>query len=213
LGSIAGGAGAAGSFSTGGAVGFAATGSTTGSGASTFGATGFSTLRTASAGIAAGAGGLEAIAGGAASGALAFSITGAATGGLGATAAGLAGVAAGGGGAAFAIAGVSGAGFLIAFRTSPGFEILEKSNFGLGASARDAPRPSPPELLAPCFRNLRMRSASSSSTELEWVFFSVTPTFGKTSRISLLFTSSSLARSLIRTFDIRLPNQFLVSGF
>jgi hypothetical protein len=36
--------------------------------------------------------------------------------------------------------------------------------------------------------------------ELEWVFFSVTPTFGKTSRISLLFTSSSRAKSLIRIF-------------
>src|SRR5271155_1574374 len=39
--------------------------------------------------------------------------------------------------------------------------------------------------------------------ELEWVFFSVTPTSCNTSRIALLLTSSSLARSLIRTLLIR----------
>ena len=48
-----------------------------------------------------------------------------------------------------------------------------------------------------CFRTL---SASSTSIELEWVFFSVTPMFGRRSRISLLLTSSSLAKSLIRIF-------------
>src|SRR5215469_14181784 len=36
--------------------------------------------------------------------------------------------------------------------------------------------------------------------ELECVFFSVTPTLNNRSRITLLLTSSSLARSLIRTF-------------
>src|ERR1035438_5544749 len=36
--------------------------------------------------------------------------------------------------------------------------------------------------------------------ELECVFFSVTPTLSSRSRITLLLTSSSLARSLIRTF-------------
>src|SRR5262252_2040855 len=36
--------------------------------------------------------------------------------------------------------------------------------------------------------------------ELECVFFSVTPTFNNRSRITLLLTSSSLAKSLIRTF-------------
>lgn len=111
------------------------------------------------------------------------------------------------------MAGVSAPGFLMALSTSPGLEILEKSNLGFGASERDAARESPADAPLPCRKALRTRSASSSSTELEWVFFSVTPTFSKTSRISLLFTSSSLARSLIRTFDIRLPNQFLVSGF
>ena len=42
-----------------------------------------------------------------------------------------------------------------------------------------------------------------SSTELECVFFSVTPTSTRTSRIALLLTSSSLARSLIRILLIR----------
>src|SRR4030081_3002022 len=39
--------------------------------------------------------------------------------------------------------------------------------------------------------------------ELEWVFFSVTPTAVSASRMDLLFTSSSRARSLIRTLLIR----------
>src|SRR5579864_387864 len=50
----------------------------------------------------------------------------------------------------------------------------------------------------------RTFSASCSSTELECVFFSVTPTSGSASRIALLLTSSSLARSLIRILLIRL---------
>jgi hypothetical protein len=49
----------------------------------------------------------------------------------------------------------------------------------------------------------RTLSASCSSIELEWVFFSVTPTCGSASRMALLLTSSSLARSLIRTLLIR----------
>src|SRR5580704_955800 len=50
--------------------------------------------------------------------------------------------------------------------------------------------------------------------ELEWVFFSVTPTAVSTSRMALLFTSSSLARSLIRTLLIRpfLPRVVLRSS-
>ena len=47
---------------------------------------------------------------------------------------------------------------------------------------------------------LRMISATGSSMELEWVFFSVTPTSVNTSRIDLLFTLSSRAKSLIRIF-------------
>jgi len=113
--------------------------------------------------MAAETGGFDAIAGGATGTAFGFSAGGAATGALGATAAGFAGVAAAGG-AGFEIAG--GSGFLMAFRTSPGFEIFEKSNFGFGASAFDAARPSLEDGLPP-FKNLRTRSASSSSTELE----------------------------------------------
>jgi hypothetical protein len=50
----------------------------------------------------------------------------------------------------------------------------------------------------------RTFSASCSSSELECVFFSVTPTSVRTSRMALLLTSSSLARSLIRILLIRL---------
>ncbi len=79
--------------------------------------------------------------------------------------------------------------------TSPGLVTLEKSIFGLlSAGFSLAPEP---DFAVRC---LRTRSASSSSIELEWVFFSVTPTSGKISRIALAFTSSSLARSLIRIF-------------
>jgi hypothetical protein len=107
-------------------------------------------------------------------------------------------------GGAFAMAGLSGSGavvFFSAFRTSPGLEILEKSNFGLISSllfadflSDDGAEPR---------RYTRTRAASSSSNELECVFFSVTPTSGSVSRIALLLTSSSLAKSLMRTFDIR----------
>jgi hypothetical protein len=45
-------------------------------------------------------------------------------------------------------------------------------------------------------------SATGSSIELEWVFFSVTPSSGSISRITLGFTSSSRASSLIRIFVI-----------
>jgi hypothetical protein len=51
-----------------------------------------------------------------------------------------------------------------------------------------------------CARTL---SASWSSSELECVFFSVMPASGSTSRMALLLTSSSLARSLIRILLIR----------
>jgi len=81
--------------------------------------------------------------------------------------------------------------------TSPGLEILERSIFGLMSEEGVLSLTAEPDLAAKC---LRTRSASSSSRELEWVFFSVTPTSSRTSRIALLFTSSSLARSLIRIF-------------
>lgn len=94
----------------------------------------------------------------------------------------------------------------MAFRTSPGLEIWDRSIFGftLSASARAArldfalwPLPEPSKAA-------RTLSASWSSSELECVFFSVTPTSVNTSRIALLLTSSSLARSLIRILLIRL---------
>jgi hypothetical protein len=44
----------------------------------------------------------------------------------------------------------------------------------------------------------RTLSATAASTELEWVFFSVTPSFGNNSTITFAFTSSSRASSLIR---------------
>jgi len=95
---------------------------------------------------------------------------------------------------------------VIAFSTSPGREMFDKSILVLISSsartgralladddcASDEPR-----------RCLRTFSASCSSKELECVFFSVTPTAVSTSRIALLLTSSSLARSLIRTLLIR----------
>lgn len=94
----------------------------------------------------------------------------------------------------------------IAFRTSPGREILDRSILVLISSptarlGRDG-------LAAVCAslaarKYARTFSASCSSTELECVFFSVTPTSGSASRIALLLTSSSLARSLIRILLIR----------
>jgi len=95
---------------------------------------------------------------------------------------------------------------VIALSTSPGREMFDKSILVLisssprsgraaradGACASDEPR-----------RWIRTFSASCSSSELEWVFFSVTPTMGSVSRMALLLTSSSLARSLIRTLLIR----------
>jgi hypothetical protein len=96
--------------------------------------------------------------------------------------------------------------WVMAFRTSPGREMWDRSilvlisssprseraDFAACAGASDEPR-----------RCTRTFSASCSSRELECVFFSVTPTIGRTSRMALLFTSSSLARSLIRTLLIR----------
>ena len=87
----------------------------------------------------------------------------------------------------------------IAFSASPGLETFERSNFGLlSVAALDALAPPRPPV-----RYARTFSASSASIELECVFFSVTPTATSASRMDLLFTSSSRARSLIRTLLIR----------
>ena len=116
--------------------------------------------------------------------------------GLGGFTAGRGGGAGGGGGAAFWVSALS---------TSPGFEILERSIFGLNSSSVVLRRRG--ESSVPCsWMYLRTSTASWSSIELEWVFFSVTPTFGSASRIALLLTSSSRAKSLIRIF---IPPQFL----
>jgi hypothetical protein len=89
-----------------------------------------------------------------------------------------------------------------AFRTSPGLEICDRSILGLNSSAAGAVarelRPLPGSACSAKY--LFTRSASSTSIELECVFFSVTPTLTRTSRMALLFTSSSRARSLIRIF-------------
>jgi len=95
---------------------------------------------------------------------------------------------------------------VMAFSTSPGREMCDKSilvlisssprsgraDFAVDDDVSDEPR-----------RWSRTFSASCSSSELEWVFFSVTPTAVSASRMALLLTSSSLARSLIRTLLIR----------
>ena len=86
----------------------------------------------------------------------------------------------------------------ISLNTSPGLEILERSILGLTSpGVLRSLAVAEPDLTVKC---LLIFSASSGSIELEWVFFSVMPNSSKTSRIALLFTSSSLARSLIRIF-------------
>jgi len=113
-----------------------------------------------------------------------------------------------GGGATAGRTGAGGAGaccLRMAFSTSPGREMWERSILVLISSASRVGRPglaggTGPADARKCARTF---SASDSSKELEWVFFSVTPTSCSTSRIALLLTSSSLARSLIRILLIR----------
>jgi hypothetical protein len=184
-------AGCAGGMTTtaGGAAGFS-----TGGGATTTGATGLTTGGVTTTLLsAAGAAGLEitaafSAAGGAAAGVGAFTCAGGAAG-----AAVTAGLLAGGAGGCCCCCSLS----LSSLATSPGLEIFERSIFGLTSVAEARSREDDPDLAEKCFRT---RSASSSSIELEWVFFSVTPTTSSASRIALLLTSSSLARSLIRIF-------------
>jgi hypothetical protein len=97
----------------------------------------------------------------------------------------------------------------MAFITSPGFDTLDQSILGFGSgSAFEVPLDAG---FPPRWKCRRTRSASSASSELEWVFFSMTPTASSESRIALLLTSSSRAKSLIRTLLIRpfmaLPNR------
>src|SRR5207237_7349522 len=97
---------------------------------------------------------------------------------------------------------------LIAFSTSPGLEIFERSIFGFISAAAGALRFSAALASAALAKCLRTLSASSCSSELEWLFFSVTPMVGRKSSTALLLTSSSRAKSLMRTFS-----KFLVSRF
>ncbi len=97
-----------------------------------------------------------------------------------------------------------------AFITSPGLEMFERSIFGTTGSAPWRPDDAPPCVLRFASRTkcARTFSASSSSSELECVLPGGTPIPGRTSRIALDFTSSSFARSLIRTLLIRLFSMF-----
>jgi hypothetical protein len=102
---------------------------------------------------------------------------------------------------------------VIAFSTSPGREMLDKSILVLMPSSARGAREDLEAAVCPSEEErslIRTFSASCSSRELECVFFSVTPTSSNTSRIALLFTSSSLAKSLIRTLLIR---PFVYSAF
>ena len=114
-----------------------------------------------------------------------------------------AGRAVGAGGVAFAASASACLRARMAFSASPGLEARERSMPRAVFAAVEALVAAPLGFL-PEVRNSRTFEASSASIELEWVFGSVTPTAVRASRISLLFTSSSRARSLIRTLLIRL---------
>ena len=96
---------------------------------------------------------------------------------------------------------------VIAFNTSPGREMCDRSILVLISSSPRAVReldlPAEDEPSAEERIYTLTFSASCSSRELECVFFSVTPTAASASRMALLLTSSSRARSLIRTLLIR----------
>jgi hypothetical protein len=92
----------------------------------------------------------------------------------------------------------------IAFSTSPGLEILERSILGRFSCSLRELAPPEPAGREPRSKYPRTRSASPASMELEWVLPSAIPIDSRASRICLLLTSSSRARSLIRTLLIRL---------
>jgi hypothetical protein len=188
-GALAGGTPAAGTWADGGGVAGRTGGATTG--ADTVGVT---TTRTGATGAAGGAATVDS--GGVTTGFAAGVATAA---GAGACVAGAVGR-----GAAGATASLR---CVIAFSTSPGREIFDRSILVLISSsprsARELDLPAGDEPSAEERRYTRTFSASCSSRELECVFFSVTPTSGSVSRMALLLTSSSRARSLIRTLLIR----------
>jgi hypothetical protein len=153
---------------------------------------GITTRRGGASGLGTVAGGAEAAA--AAGGALAAGFCGAAS-GLATAAGGAACCGRGAGRSASSLR------CWIAFRTSPGFDTRDQSIFG--AAPFSAFAADPPLRLLPRWKCERTRCASSASSELECVFGSVTPTSLSTSRMALLLTSSSLAKSLMRTLLIR----------
>ncbi len=93
----------------------------------------------------------------------------------------------------------------MALSTSPGLEICERSIFGaIVCCVRPAASLAWPAERVPRSKCARTLSASSDSRELEWVLPAPRPSSANTSRICLLLTSISRARSLIRTLLIRL---------
>ena len=216
-----GGAGGVTAAAIGGATGFSTGGATTAGGGGTTGgrggtavvgagggggATGFSGGGAITAGRTGAAAGIEEIAGRTGAAAGVDEIAGGAT-GFGGAAGATTGLAAMGGGAGGRIGGAAASFFCVmAFSTSPGREMWERSILVLISSSPRRGR----AFLAACVCDsaeprmwARTFSASWSSIELECVFFSVTPTSGSASRMALLLTSNSLARSLIRTLLIR----------
>ena len=216
-----GGAGGVTGATTGGATGFstgAATtaggggGTTEGRGGTTMGgaggvggATGFSGGATTAGrtGGTAGGGGIAGRGGGAAG---VGEVAGAGATGFGGAGGATTGLATMGGGAGVRIGAAAASFFwVMAFSTSPGREMWERSILVLISSSPRKGR----AVLAACVCSAEPRmwartfSASCSSIELECVFFSDTPTSGSASRMALLLTSNSLARSLIRTLLIR----------
>lgn len=95
----------------------------------------------------------------------------------------------------------------IAFSASPGLDTWDRSNLGLVSEAAGVRTP---DMRVPRLKYPRTFSASSSSMELECVFFSVTPTAVRASRMDLLLTSNSRARSLMRTLLIK---SFSIAGY
>jgi hypothetical protein len=197
---IAGGVTRRGGAATGGEDGTGVDIGAAGGGAAVFSAGGTMTGRGGTTGAAGGA--LMGATGDAATGRLTTAVcggmgfsTGGATGAIGA--------ATGRGG----IAGAAASFFcVIAFSTSPGREMCDRSILVLISSSPRLEREIffADDELSPAERMwARTFSASCSSRELECVFFSVTPTSASVSRIALLLTSSSRARSLIRTLLIR----------
>lgn len=185
--------------------GAAATGGATGAG----GGAGIGGATRGGAALAAGGGAAAGGAGGVTTGFGATTFGAGGAGGAGGLTAGATGLASAGGCATGRTGGLGATAgaccWCSAFSTSPGLEMCDRSilvlisspSARLGRAGRGAAAGAPARKCARTF------SASCSSRELECVFFSVMPTSASTSRIALLLTSSSLARSLIRILVIR----------